>query len=78
MSRFDGEAAVPPGFTPDQRRTLSRLAAASGPMRCPACGGPISRNDVEPAHRVSYVRHRVWLICADCRRSAAVDVLADR
>jgi uncharacterized protein with PIN domain len=47
-------------------------------MRCPACGGPISRNDVEPAHRVSYVRHRVWLICADCRRSAAVDVLADR
>jgi uncharacterized protein with PIN domain len=64
---------VPPAFTPDQRRALERLAAADGPLRCPACGGPLTRNPVGPTDRVSYVRHRVWLICTACRRSASVD-----
>jgi hypothetical protein len=67
-------APGPPGFSADQRRTLERLAAADGPLPCPACGGPMSRSPVGPTNRVSYVRHRVWLICTACRRSASVDL----
>lgn len=65
-------------FTTEQRRTLEQLAAGTGPMACPVCGATLVVNDVPGGHRISYVRHRVWVICPSCRRSAAVDVRIDR
>lgn len=61
-----------------QRRVLQQEMAttAAGPLTCPACGGAVVRSPVTAPPGVSYVRHRVLLVCAGCRRSAALDLPA--
>ncbi|HEX7118277.1 MAG TPA: hypothetical protein VF212_05785 [Longimicrobiales bacterium] len=61
-------------YTPEQRRELERAAARGGPIPCPACGALLARSEVPTPRELSYVRRRVWLICPECKRSAAVDV----
>jgi hypothetical protein len=60
-------------FTVEERRRIAEAAAGPGPIRCPVCGIELSVNDVPPSRQVSYVRHRLWVICPGCHRSAAVD-----
>lgn len=62
-------------FASAERKILEEALARGEELRCPACGGPISERPVAPAPEVSYVRHRVWLMCRDCKRSGAVDVV---
>ncbi|HSJ15244.1 MAG TPA: hypothetical protein VK939_12560 [Longimicrobiales bacterium] len=61
-------------WEPAQRRELQRAAAADAPLTCPACGGTVSRSRVDPPPGVAYVRRRLLLVCAGCRRSAAIDL----
>ena len=63
-----------PSFDADQRKTLARAVAEDEPLVCPACGGDVTRQEVARPPEVSYVRHRVWLLCTGCRRSGAVDL----
>ena len=36
---------------------------------CPRCKAPMDRTEIRPRDDVSYVRRRVWLMCASCDRS---------
>jgi hypothetical protein len=69
-------ALVRAAFTVDQRRVLADALADGRTPDCPSCGGPVVVRPVEPPSTVSYVRHRVLVLCAACHRSAAVDVPA--
>ncbi|MFP3948460.1 MAG: hypothetical protein ACOC8K_01850 [Gemmatimonadota bacterium] len=40
---------------------------------CPRCGAPLERREVPPRSDVSYVRERIWLLCASCGRSGVLD-----
>jgi DNA-directed RNA polymerase subunit RPC12/RpoP len=60
-----------------QRHTLAAALSEGKQPRCPACGGRIMVQAVPPPPEVSYVRHRMWVLCLDCRRTAAVDITAD-
>lgn len=60
-----------------QRRTLAATLSEGNRPRCPACGGRMIVQAVQPRREVSYVRHRMWVLCLDCRRTAAVDITAD-
>ncbi len=60
-----------------QRRALAAALSSGSQLRCPACGGPVTTQAVRPRPEVSYVRHRVWVLCLDCRRTATVDVTMD-
>jgi ribosomal protein S27AE len=59
-------------YTPDERHALER-SVAGGRMDCPRCGGTLDVRDVPPRSEVSYVRDRVWLVCARCGGSAVLD-----
>lgn len=59
----------------EMRRKLRETARRGEiPDACPACGGRLLQSDVSAPPSLSYVRRRVLLVCASCRRSAAVDV----
>lgn len=63
-----------PSYTAAERHQLESALASGEELACPACGGAVQRQPVVPPTTVSYVRHRVWLLCQVCRRSGAVDV----
>ena len=67
-----------PSFSAEERRALAAALAGDDPLECPACGGDLSRREVSRPREVSYVRHRVWLLCTECRRSGAIDLPPDR
>ncbi|NIP57441.1 MAG: hypothetical protein GWO00_05425 [Gemmatimonadetes bacterium] len=68
------DRAPPPGFTEDEERGLvSRIAAGEERPPCPRCGRELVRREVPPRAEVSYVRDRIWLVCAPCGRSAVLD-----
>lgn len=55
------------GFTSEEKGVLARLLAAGEESPpCPRCGTPLERRNVPPRPEVSYVRHRIWLLCAGC------------
>lgn len=60
-----------------ERRKLGEAANEGEPLRCPVCGSPVRELPVPPKRDVAYVRHRLWLICTGCGRSAAIDVRSD-
>ena len=58
------------------REERNRLEAALHDKRavlCPVCNVEMTRQDVVPPGNVSYVRHRVWLLCPSCKRSVSLD-----
>ena len=57
-----------------QRRGLEDALRAGQELHCPVCGGVLNARPVEPPAAVSYVRHRVWVICPQCKRSASLDL----
>lgn len=61
-------------YTADERRRIAGALDARHTPSCPVCGTELTRQTVEPVPGVAYVRHRVWVICPNCRRSASVDV----
>lgn len=63
-----------PAFTAAERNLLAERVQAGDELVCPACGGELTRREVEPSEQVSYVRRRVWLLCTVCKRMGAVDV----
>jgi hypothetical protein len=65
------------GFTAEQRRAIAAALVTDSAATCPACGATLTRQDVPPTPGVAYVRHRVWVLCPGCRRSASVDVKVD-
>jgi hypothetical protein len=61
-------------FNAAARHALEDALRAGQPLLCPECNIVLNRQDVAQTKEVSYVRHRVWLLCPQCRRSASVDV----
>ena len=60
-------------FTREERHRLEEGLRGADLPACPACGGRLTKQEVPPPPGVSYVRHRVLILCLNCRRSAAVD-----
>ena len=56
----------------ERLRLLDALRSDDDPL-CPRCERPMDRTEIQPRKDVSYVRKRVWLMCAPCDRSAIVD-----
>jgi hypothetical protein len=61
-------------YTLEQRRVIARALVREEKVACPACGAWVTVTRVEPGRQVSYVRHRMMVVCPGCHRSAAVDV----
>lgn len=63
----------PPNYTPKEEDGIVDALRAGRPPSCPRCEAPMEQRDVPPREGVAYVRHRLWLTCAGCRRSFVVD-----
>lgn len=61
------------GFTAAERRRVRVALAGSGEPACPACGTLLVRRPVDRPD-LSYVRHRVLLVCPGCQRSGGFDL----
>lgn len=61
------------GYSRAQRVILEQAVKQKAELVCPECGGRMTRQAVVPASNVPYVRHRVWVMCMECRRSASLD-----
>ncbi|HSH46224.1 MAG TPA: hypothetical protein VK966_10225 [Longimicrobiales bacterium] len=57
-----------------ERAAIARDLDAERVPACPVCGTDLDVQPVAPPAAVSYVRHRVWVLCPECRRTGAVDV----
>jgi hypothetical protein len=68
--RIDVEAR----FGAEERRHIEAALHAADPLSCPACGGRVTVRAVQTPDDISYVRHRVWVRCAVCLRSAPIDL----
>jgi hypothetical protein len=66
---------MPTSFDAAQRRALVDAAREGRVPPCPACGGRLDAHEVPRPPGVAYVRHRRLLVCRDCGRGAAVDVV---
>jgi uncharacterized protein with PIN domain len=60
-------------YTRAQRAALEQALKERRELRCPECDVPLTQQPVTPAPGVPYVRHRVWLLCSKCRRTASLD-----
>ncbi|MGQ0562951.1 MAG: hypothetical protein ACT443_13890 [Gemmatimonadota bacterium] len=60
-------------YTRAQRLELERAVRERREPLCPVCGVRMNQQPVVPAANVPYVRHRVWLLCPQCRRGVSVD-----
>jgi hypothetical protein len=65
--------AMSTGYSREQRLGLEKAVKEKAELACPECGGRMSQQAVVPAPNVPYVRHRVWVMCLQCRRSASLD-----
>lgn len=61
-------------FSRAERAELERALKRKEALMCPECGIALTQQAVVPPENVPYVRHRVWIMCVRCRRSAAVNV----
>jgi len=43
------------------------------PPACPTCSTPLLSRPIPPREDVAYVRHRIWLLCPHCQRSALLE-----
>jgi uncharacterized protein with PIN domain len=60
-------------FTAPERRDLEAALRDDRPLRCPHCDIELSAQSVDRSPEVSYVRHRIWVVCPACRRTASLD-----
>jgi hypothetical protein len=56
------------------RRDLERALHDGQELACPGCQAPLARHPVPAPAAVSYVRHRLLVICPRCHRSATLDL----
>jgi hypothetical protein len=67
----------------ERRRVFSRseLVGIRAELRlgrspaCPRCSTPLLSRPIPPREDVAYVRHRIWLLCPQCQRSALLEAL---
>ena len=73
-ARKSGRARRTGAYTPRERLELLRqvAAGATGPV-CPRCGSSCTVIRAGPRGDVSYVRDRVVVRCAACRRSVVAE-----
>lgn len=60
-------------YSRSEERALEEALRQGEDAVCPRCHGPMERRRIPPSAAVSYVRDRLWLLCAACGRSAFVD-----
>lgn len=65
-------------YTAAERHALENALRQDRPLHCPHCDVELRRQNVERPEAVSYVRHRVWVLCPQCRRTASLDVTGRR
>lgn len=65
---------MPEPFTHDEVRRLGAALDGGRPLLCPRCSVPLDRRAIPPRKDVSYVRDRVWVVCARCHRTAVLDL----
>jgi uncharacterized protein with PIN domain len=60
-------------YTAAERRALEAALRDGRSLHCPYCAVTLSAQTVDRSPEVSYVRHRVWVLCPQCRRTASLD-----
>ncbi len=60
-------------FEPDEVEHIRAALIGGSDAVCPRCDGRFDRTDVPPRNDVSYVRDRIWLICATCDAGLVLD-----
>jgi ribosomal protein S27AE len=63
----------PDTYTRSERKSIADGLRSGDPATCPRCGGRLDEWPVPPRSDVSYVRDRLWLVCAACARSVILD-----
>lgn len=58
----------------EERSLLKEVGEGAANPVCPRCGGACAVIRARPRRDVSYVRDRVVVKCARCRRSCSADV----
>ena len=58
---------------PDEIEQIRAALIGGSKAVCPRCEGHFDRTDVPPRNDVSYVRDRIWLICANCGAGLVMD-----
>jgi hypothetical protein len=64
---------VTAAFTAAERRDLEHALRHDQPLACPYCRTALVVRPVEASPEVAYVRHRVWVMCPACHRTAGLD-----
>jgi uncharacterized protein with PIN domain len=60
-------------YTAAERHAMEAALRDGLPLRCPHCDVALSAQTVDRSPEVSYVRHRIWVLCPQCRRTASLD-----
>ena len=63
----------PQSFTTTEESRIRAAVRAGADVPCPRCGCLMEPHDIPPIDDVSYVRHRLWLLCVGCRRGIVLD-----
>jgi hypothetical protein len=63
----------PDAYTKEEQDAIAAAVRWGEPSVCPRCGSDLDEWSVPPRPDVSYVRDRVWLVCAPCFRSVVLD-----
>lgn len=62
-------------FTPEEEKRIREAFAATSSAECPRCQVAMTSREIGGgSFGLGYARHREWLICPQCRRSAIFDV----
>lgn len=69
----EANEAMTDDFSPEETERLAEAIGAGLSPMCPTCIVPLDATKVPPRADVSYVRDRVWLVCASCHRRAVLD-----
>lgn len=69
----EAREAMPDDFSPEQAQQIAGAIGAGQPPMCPICFVRLDSTKVPPRGDVSYVRNRVWLVCASCHRGTVLD-----
>jgi hypothetical protein len=64
------------GFSRGELSGIQAVVRERGTPRCPSCSVPLLSRRIPPRDDVAYVRHRLWLLCPECGRSALVEAAA--
>ncbi len=60
-------------YRKEELQIIAEAVRSGEALVCPRCASALDEWPVPPRVDVSYVRNRIWLVCARCSRSVILD-----